>query len=351
MMNRIGLKAPTRRVARRALQSTMIDAGLSALASALERATRPGPYAIPVLTYHRVDDPARRPDLYPGLISATPEAFEAQVRHLVSRHEVLALPDLVDLVHDRRRPPARSVVLTFDDAYRDLLDVAWPILRAHRSSATVFVPTAFPGGQHGFWWDRLWAALATRAGDAPRPIDTPAGPILVGGDPTEAFRSARARLKSEPHASVIAAVDVVCSELGMPEGGRAVLDWDELRGLAADGLAVAPHTRTHPLLTRIPDDDLVGELRGSLEDLRSELGSALPVLAYPSGDHDARVVDATRAAGFELAFTTERGGNDIRALDPLRIRRINVGGASTLAAIRLQITLLGGRPPTRAATA
>lgn len=344
------LKAPTTRLARRAVRSGPIDAALSVLAAALERASRPGPFALPVLTYHRVDDPARRPDLYPGLISATPDAFEAQVGYLASRYTVLSLEDALGIIRDRRRPPDRSVLITFDDAYRDLLDVAWPVLRAAGLPATVFVPTAFPDQRTGFWWDRLWAALLANSELESRSIDTPVGPLGIGGEPVPAFRAARDLLKAAPHADAVAAVDRVCSELGPPDAEPSVLTWSELGSLAASGLTVAAHTRTHPLLTRIPDAELDDELGGSLEDLRARLGAVLPAVAYPSGAHDARVVGAAERAGYELGFTTVRGGNDVRTSHPLRLRRINVGGATTLSAIRLQLMLLGGRPAREAAT-
>ncbi len=41
--------------------------------------------------------------------------------------------------------------------------------------------------------------------------------------------------------------------------------------------------------------------------------------------------------GFKLAFTTSRGINNIQTADPLRMRRINVGGKTTLPILRAQL--------------
>jgi hypothetical protein len=38
-----------------------------------------------------------------------------------------------------------------------------------------------------------------------------------------------------------------------------------------------------------------------------------------------------------LAVTTVRGGNDLRRADPLRLRRINVGGRTSTALLRAQL--------------
>src|SRR5690606_41799450 len=83
-----------------------------------------------------------------------------------------------------------------------------------------------------------------------------------------------------------------------------VLGWDELRQLAAEGVTLGAHTRTHPLLTRVRLDVARREVVGSLEGLRREIGEVLPVFAYPAGAYNAEVVAMLKEARFRLAFTT-----------------------------------------------
>jgi len=63
----------------------------------------------------------------------------------------------------------------------------------------------------------------------------------------------------------------------------------------------------------------------------------LPVLAYPSGAHDAAVVRAVEEEGFELAFTTDRGVVDLARDAPLRLCRIPVVQRLSDAALRVQL--------------
>jgi len=321
---------------RAAIATPPADAMLGAVATGLERAARRTPWQLPVLTYHRVDDPRRRPDLYPGLLSATPDAFASQMRHVARRHRVIGLDELVDLRRRALAPPPRALAITFDDGYRDLAEVAWPILRRFGLPATVFVPTALPGAARAFWWDRLWAALV---GAPSGSVELPSGRATLSDRPSRAaaFRASRAVLKGMAHDRLLTEVDRLCAVLDAAPAVPATLDWEELRGLAADGLAVAPHSRTHPLLTRVGPEELAGELAGSRADLADRLGIDAVATAYPSGAHDDQVVRATADAGYELAFTTERGRNDLRAADWLRLRRINVGGATTVPLLRLQL--------------
>ena len=60
------------------------------------------------------------------------------------------------------------------------------------------------------------------------------------------------------------------------------------------------------------------------------------------GAHGGSAVVAARQAGMELAMTTDRGGNDLRRADPLRLRRINVGGRASVPLVRAQLAWAAG---------
>ena len=119
--------------------------------------------------------------------------------------------------------------------------------------------------------------------------------------------------------------------------GSAVLGWDELRRLAAEGVALAPHSRTHPLLDRLPRMEARREVLRSLDDLEREIGPTPRVFAYPGGGCDDEVAAVLKEEGFELGFLTRRGTNDLYRPDWLRLRRINVGRTTGVSLIRLQL--------------
>jgi peptidoglycan/xylan/chitin deacetylase (PgdA/CDA1 family) len=293
-----------------------------------------------VLTYHRVDEPDRHPERAPGLLSATPEGFDAQLDVVATSCTPVSLDDVLAVREGGADLPRRAVLLTFDDAYDDFADVAWPLLRRHGLPATLFVPTAYPDVPgRAFWWDRLHQALA----ETPVPaVATPVGRLPLGtpAERDDATRALRTFVKSRPHDEAMDLVDDLLDELEAPCPPSPVLGWDRLRALAADGVALAPHSRTHPLLTRVGPDQLAQEVAGSLADLERELGSAPPAFAYPSGANDGRVVAALAEAGYRVAFTTARGNEPVgggAGPDWLRLRRVNVGGRTTPALLRAQL--------------
>lgn len=303
----------------------------------LELLDHEGPDLLRVLTYHRVERSDANPPPYPG-VTIPPDIFAEQMRYIREHYHVVSAEVLIDAVHARGGLPRRSVLVTFDDGYRDFRDHAWPVLKALEIPVVLFVPTAFPGdpGQ-SFWWDRLRHALInTTRRDA---LETPLGRLRLGSfrERENAYTRLRAHVKQMPHPEALAWVRATSLDLAVPPPPPAVLSWDELRELASEGVTVGSHTRTHPLLTRIPIEEVRAEVAGSLRDLERELGMVLPILAYPAGAFDDGVVRILADEGYVLAFTTVRGVNELKKAHPLTLRRINVGRRTSLALLRAQL--------------
>ena len=310
--------------------------GLRVLEWARRRRTR----RLAVLTYHRV---VEDPEACPALVSASPARFEEQMAHVAAHHSVVSMEDVLESFRRGRPFPARSVLLTFDDAYSDFRDHAWPILKKYHLPATLFVPTGFPDRpERSFWWDRLYrAVMSTSAAAVATEFDDHA--LRTAIDRTNAYRFLRARIKREPHSKAMQIVDDVCSQLGEPELLSEVLSWDALRALAKDGVTLGPHTHTHPLLDRVPPEVVQAEVSWSVQGLTREIGGTLPIFAYPGGHFDDTTTRILANEGIELAFTTRGGVTDLRrACDPLRLRRIHVGARTTRSVLRAQ--LLGIKP-------
>jgi peptidoglycan/xylan/chitin deacetylase (PgdA/CDA1 family) len=313
-------------------------APVSGFVKLLERAGGARSNMLAVLMYHRVDEPAARPDLDPSLLSATPNVFEQQMRHVAEHHHVVSMSQLLDALRGEAELPPRSVMITFDDAYCDFAQHSWPILKRYGLPVTVFVPTAYPDHpERAFWWDRLHHAIvATRRR---QPLRTPVGllPLASTAERERTRRRLCDYVKAQPHGRAMAWVDRLCSELDAPRPAASVLGWDALRRLAGEGVTLGAHTRTHPLMNRVTPAEAHAEAAGSLQDLRREIGTVPAVFAYPGGALNGAVARAVEHAGFHVAFTTARGINDLAGADRLRLRRINVGRRTTETVLRAQL--------------
>jgi colanic acid/amylovoran biosynthesis glycosyltransferase len=288
-----------------------------------------------VLTYHRIGDPADGP---PGMISATPSGFRAQMRSLARTGRVVSLDDVLRARDGGARLPHHAILLTFDDAYEDFAAHAWPVLRDHGLPVTLFVPTGFPDRpDRSFWWDRLHAAVAAGRGDVATPVGTLS--LETRALRRRAYRTLREHVKSLPHGDAMALVDDMVDRLGAPPPSGRVLSWAQLRRLAAEGVALGAHSREHPRLDRVPADDAVREIAGSVDDLQQQTGRAPAAFAFPGGGVPADASRALAAAGVRLAFTTVRGVNALDRAEWLMLGRINVGLRTSRALLRAQLAV------------
>lgn len=186
---------------------------------------RPEPRFV-VIYYHRVPAAARA-------------EFARQLDALERRLAVLPAADVGSVA-----PPRDAVAITFDDAFRSVLENAVPELTRRALPATIFVPVEFVG----------------RA---------PTWEMETAGDPDD---------------------EVITDE--------------ELRALP-ELVELGSHTLRHPRLTSVADDVLEAEVRESRERLERLVGASVRLLAFPYGEHDDRVVEVCRRAGYERVFGIE----------------------------------------------
>ena len=313
-----------------------------ATVSLLERMLRPRSDSLHVLMYHRIAHREERPDLHPALLSATPAAFEEQVDYFASTGRTVSLDDVLAAFRGERRLVAGAILITFDDAYTDFAEHAWPQLAKHELPVTLFVPTAYPDQpERHFWWDRLHAALHDAM---PRDeLASVAGTFRLHStaERSAARRAIGAKLQTLDHDVALAEVDRLCRDLGAAEPTPAVLGWSELVDLHRAGVTLAAHTRTHPLLAKLPVEQAISEAQGSFDDLAERIGRVPPALAYPGGSHTDALVRALEGSSFEIAFTTHRASNKVPTDNPFRLDRINVGHRSTLPLVRAQLLPVG----------
>jgi len=181
---------------------------------------------------------------WPADLAVTPAHFERQLGELVRRGYRGAT--FYDAVH--AAPSPLTVAVTFDDAYRSTLEVALPIMQRLGVPGSVFVPTDFTGRQ------LVWPGIDHWVGS--------------------------------PHEDELDAMTV-----------------DDLRLLAAAGWEIGSHSCSHRYLTQLGDSELETELVQSRRRCEEMLQRPCRTIAYPYGDHDDRVVAATRGAGYTAACT------------------------------------------------
>lgn len=262
--------------------------------------------ALTVIMFHRVlteQDPrwaSCDPDytLEAGLLERCLAFFR---RH----YNVVSADDVLAARRDGTPLPDRALLITFDDGWADNHAHALPRLRAAGLPALLFAVADVIDRDEPFFQERLIAAfrqgrlrvpaLLAALADAGHPLSP------VPGDTLDGLRSIIAALETLTTAQRIQLLAPFAD--AMEDGVRQMVTRDELRELAAGGVAIGVHGKTHTPMPKA--DDLDAELATARRIVGEHLGAEAPAtLSYPHGRYDDTVLARTQAAGYELAFTS-----------------------------------------------
>lgn len=245
------------------------------------------------------------------------ELFEALVRWVASHLRVVPLGELSQR-HARGLSLRGLAAVTFDDAYRGVLENALPVLARLELPATIFVPVEAVEQGHSFWWD--WPSVGAKA------LDDDMRHVLL--DECQGDRElVRARL----------GIDA-----GFVSGEYLPATWEDLRKSRGPLVEFGSHTVRHRCLPELEGESLTWELVESARKIADHLGVRPRLLAYPYGRADSRVAGVARDAGYDSAFCL--GGGRIGVADsPLLLPRVNVPGGISEHAFRAWASGFGGR--------
>jgi peptidoglycan/xylan/chitin deacetylase (PgdA/CDA1 family) len=303
-----------------------------------------------VLTLHRVCLPSAGAFQPNRILEITPQFLDAVLTHVRE-----AGIDLVDMDEAARRLRDEAgpffVALTFDDGFRDTLDVALPLLRRHGAPATVYCVPGFAGRSAPLWWVDLEEAIRK----LPRigmkiGVEAISLPAITPAEKTRAFEAIYWRLRALPEPELRACVAGLAAQAAHDSRAcveRLCLDWNGLSQLAADPLiTIGAHTMTHPRLATLPLEDARAEMAESRNALQTGLAAAIRHFAYPVGDPgsaSSREFALAEELGYTTAVTTRPGHlRPAQARDLLALPRVSLNGLhQNLRALR---SLLSGLP-------
>ncbi|MFH1419653.1 MAG: polysaccharide deacetylase family protein [Planctomycetota bacterium] len=206
-----------------------------------------------VLTLHAVGTPDPTCDTldYRNMF-ITPRDFEELLDGLLlAEYRFISLREAIECSRGDRPTPHKAIILTFDDGYASVFDVARPLCRMRDIRPAVFIPTGHIAGTF---------TGNSREGDGPPlPTMTP----------------------------------------------------DQLRELHHDGWDIGAHSVSHPVFASLSDEQArreLGECKFSLEAL---LGCPVTTFAFPYGEPDLAYrpehVKMAADAGYELVLTMRPG--------------------------------------------
>lgn len=263
--------------------------------------------SLSVLFFHRAL--AERDPLLPD--EPTAKEFDQILAWLQRQFTVIPLSEGVRRLANGTLPPAAAAI-TFDDGYRDNLEIAAPILKRRGMHATLFVATGFIDGGIMFNDMVIEAVRRSRllAIDLPE-LGMERLPLSSWEERKHAVASILPAIKHLPFAERLALVENLVAECQVSLPRDMMMTTSQLREFVGLGFELGAHTDNHPILKVLPDDLALDEISRGRDTLESMIDARINLFAYPNGrwgkDFDQRHRDMVKACGFEAAFSTEAG--------------------------------------------
>lgn len=198
-----------------------------------------------ILCYHSISD-ARR-----DALAVTVNSFRKQMVTLRNRgYQTITLADLVGKLDDNEPIPSKTLVITFDDGYRDVYLNAYPVLEVLGLRATVFLVTDLVNTKQ-----MLYPQYYIKR---------------FGGQPSD-YR---------------------------------VLGWGEIREMADYGIEFGSHTCTHANLPTLSSHAVQRELVESKRLIEKQVSQPVVSFCYPEGLWSRSVIALLDSAGYQCAVVT-----------------------------------------------
>lgn len=243
-----------------------------------------------ILAYHRVMPRAKENDVFRDLL-VEPDYFERQIAYLVHNYEVVSLTSFIESLTSRNKPGKPRAVITFDDAYADNYEYAYPVLRKYNLPATIFVPTAFIETGKSFWWDALAGMLnSAKVNHLDFLYQGRRLNLILAKDGSieKAFHSLARLFKRSDDKEKERFLNSLSDNLGVKTHtlSSKTLSWDRIKEMSRHGITFGAHTHTHCAVSCLAPDRINEELFRPKEILESHLAQEVNFFAYPYGEKD-----------------------------------------------------------------
>ncbi|HEY4202193.1 MAG TPA: polysaccharide deacetylase family protein [Devosiaceae bacterium] len=269
-----------------------------------------------IFTLHRVL-PQPPAEFSPNaILQITPDFLDYAIQRV--RELDIDIVSLDEAIRRIETPEATKsfAVFTFDDAYRDNLQYALPILQRRQCPFTLYVPTALVDGVGEVWWQALedivarQQALAIRQGD-----ETMYYPSASRAEKQAAYDVIYARMRTMPEADRVTLIRDLGRDYGLDIEAHCralIMNWAELKTFADNPLCtIGAHTVHHYELAKLTPEAARHEIEQSVRIIKAQFGEAPQHLSYPIGGTASagpREYALARELGLRSAVTTLPAG-------------------------------------------
>ncbi len=288
-----------------------------------------------ILMVHRVTMASAKPLGINRHLNVAPTFLDAAIGEMKRMgYDFVSMDEALERMRSPRA--GRFATITADDAYRDNLLEALPVLEKHGAPMTIYVAPALTGRATDLWWDLLEDIVTAREEIY---LTTPDGRVTLDcTTPAKKIEANRlvhdyltTEMAEEERQSVLRGIAALARVDPQRPSDDTLMDWDEVRSAAAHPLlTIGAHTVNHYNLKRLTAEKAWSEITDAARIIELETGRKPRHFAYPYGYESAvgeREVALVAEAGYASAVTTRHGVIlPAHANHPHALPRISVNG-------------------------
>ena len=301
---------------------------------------------VTILMYHYVRDIRR--SRFPRLKGLSVELFEHQLRYVMNYYEVIKMEDLFDALSGKRTIPNNSLLLTFDDGYKDHFDYVFPRLRKLGVQGSFFPPAKALLEHAVLDVNKIHFILASvedtavlirdvyalldkhRANYALASNDSYYRSLAVKSrfDTAEVIFIKRLLQRELPEQLRTSIVDELFFNYVSKESAsfskELYMDTDQLKQMRKQGMYIGSHGWDHYWLNALSPSQQAREIERSLHFLKG-IGSDVSrwTMAYPYGAYNDSLLSLMKKHGGTVGLTTEVRVADLSVDVPLALPRLD----------------------------
>jgi peptidoglycan/xylan/chitin deacetylase (PgdA/CDA1 family) len=294
-----------------------------------------------VLMYHQVideEDTNRNPPQAGMAVSI--RTFRKQMVFLKKHYRVILLENLCQSLKRGEGISARTVVITFDDGWKDNYRLAYPALKEEGLPATIFISTGYIESPGMMWFHvvhMIWLSGRLTPGTIFDLLRKAGGfgeieQELLSQSPLTEDELIRG-LKKFPEEIREGMIEELIkeSQIDPPkiDGRLWMLSWEEIRKMSQNRISFGSHAVSHRILTQLSGEELKRELLESKQAIETNARIPVVTFAYPNGDFNPQIQELVKESGYLCACTTGGKSRIKDGVDLFALPRIGIHEGSS----------------------
>jgi peptidoglycan/xylan/chitin deacetylase (PgdA/CDA1 family) len=282
---------------------------------------------VPAFLFHRVGPVKKN-----WSRAMEPALFDKTIQHLTKKFQIRTVEDYFlndNLSSSDSRPFA---CVSFDDGFKDNIEYAAPILKKYNCPASFYLVTDsidrnVPTWVHIYKQIMAETCLSDLSIESSFFANNKIEIKFKSGKERREFANALfEKIKKIPQSdqqSVLKQIQHSFYDVEIP--GDWMLSWDHVNQLKNEGFMIGSHTKTHPFLSALENEDaIMSEFSDSASRIKEMTGDFPQTISYPAGDFNSRVKKLATSAGYQLGLSVTQERYDEKANELMEIPRIDL---------------------------